>query len=68
MSVIVVLRQRLSEAVIMGSLSSEQQVTIAAGCFWGVELAFQRVPNVTKVRLENIHETLHAAYARRRMQ
>lgn len=26
-----------------------QQATFAAGCFWSVELAFQRVPGVTKV-------------------
>jgi peptide methionine sulfoxide reductase MsrA len=26
-----------------------QVATIAAGCFWSVELAFQRVPGVTKV-------------------
>ena len=32
--------------------------------FLGVELAFQRVPNVTKVRLGNIFEALRAAYAR----
>ncbi len=27
----------------------QQQATFAAGCFWSVELAFQRVPGVTKV-------------------
>jgi hypothetical protein len=26
----------------------QQQATFAAGCFWSVELAFQRVPGVTK--------------------
>jgi hypothetical protein len=26
-----------------------QQATFAAGCFWSVELDFQRVPGVTKV-------------------
>ena len=35
-------RDCLSEAM-------AQQATFAAGCFWSVELAFQRVPGVTKV-------------------
>jgi hypothetical protein len=26
-----------------------QKATFAAGCFWSVELAYQRVPGVTKV-------------------
>jgi hypothetical protein len=28
----------------------QQQATFAAGCFWSVELAFQRVPGVIKVK------------------
>ncbi len=29
--------------------TTTQKATFAAGCFWSVELAYQRVPGVTKV-------------------
>ncbi len=34
----------------------QQQATFAAGCFWSVELAFQRVPGVIKVKKNHIAE------------
>ncbi len=34
-----------------GKESSEELATIAAGCFWGVELAYQRIPGVLRTRV-----------------
>lgn len=39
-----------------GVKMEQQQATFAAGCFWSVELAFQRVPGVIKVKKNHIAE------------
>lgn len=41
----------LAQSVVpMATAADTQQATFAAGCFWSVELAYQRVPGVVKVR------------------
>lgn len=40
------------DAVTSAMGSKTELATFGAGCFWSVELAYQRVPGVVKVRLQ----------------
>ena len=34
-----------------GAADSAEEAVVAAGCFWGVELAFQRIPGVIESKV-----------------
>src|SRR5688572_17892308 len=51
----------------MWRISNVQVATFAGGCFWGLELAFQRVPGVTGTAVGYTHgdtEAVRAAHTR----